>query len=47
MISSEIAKNIRIDCHASTQEIYYFMRKNDQQTHENLIEFMNQLDQRI
>jgi hypothetical protein len=26
---------------------YIIMRKNDQQTHENLIEFMNQLDQRI
>jgi hypothetical protein len=47
MISLEIAKNIGIDYHASTEELYYFMRKNDQETHENLLEFINQLYQRI
>jgi hypothetical protein len=47
MISLEIAKNIGIDYHASTEELYYFMRKNDQETDENLLEFINQLYQRI
>jgi hypothetical protein len=47
MISLEIAKNIGIDYHASTEELYYFMRKNDQETHDNLLEFINQLYQRI
>jgi len=45
MISLEIAKNIGIDYHASTEELYYFMRKNDQETHENLLEFINRLYQ--
>lgn len=47
MISLEIAKNIGIDHHASTEELYYFMRKNDKETNENLLEFINQLYQRI
>jgi hypothetical protein len=47
MISLEIAKNIGIDYHASTEELYYFMRKNDQETHENLLEFINRLYQRM
>jgi hypothetical protein len=46
-ISLEIAKNIGIDYHTSTEELYYFMRKNDQNTHESLIEFINQLYQRM
>jgi hypothetical protein len=47
MISLEIAKNIGIDYHASTEELYYFMRKNDQETHENLLEFIDQLYHRM
>ena len=47
MISLEIAKNIGIDYHASTEELYYFMRKNDQETHERLLEFINQLYHRM
>jgi hypothetical protein len=47
MISLEIAKNIGIDYHASTEELYYFMRKNDQETHESLLEFINQLYHRM
>jgi hypothetical protein len=31
-ISLEIAKNLGIDYHASTEELYYFMRKNDKHT---------------
>lgn len=47
MISLEIAKNIGIDYHASTEELYYFMRKNGGETENNLIEFMTQLYQRV
>jgi hypothetical protein len=47
VISLEIAKNIGIDHHASTEELYYFMRKNERETQENLLEFINQLYQRI
>ena len=47
MISLEIAKKIGIDYHASTEELYYFMRKNDEETHNNLLEFINQLYQRM
>ena len=47
MISLEIAKNTGIDHHASTEELYYFMRKNDKETNGNLLEFINQLYQRI
>ncbi len=47
MISLEIAKNLGIDYHASTEELYYFMRKNDQETQDILMEFMDKLYQRI
>lgn len=47
MISLEIAKNIGIDYHASTEELYYFMRKNEQETKEDLLAFINQLYHRI
>jgi hypothetical protein len=47
MISLEIAKNLGIDYHASTEELYYFMRKNDQETRDIMIEFMDKLYQRI
>jgi hypothetical protein len=47
MTSLEIAKNLGIDYHASTEELYYFMRKNDQETQDILIEFMDKLYQRI
>jgi hypothetical protein len=43
MISLEMAKNIGIDYHASTEELYYFMRKNDQETYEILLDFINRL----
>ena len=47
MISLELAKNIGIDYHASTEELYYFMRKNDKETDGNLHEFINRLYQRM
>jgi hypothetical protein len=37
-MSLEIAKNIGIDHHAATEELYYYMRKKDQETHENMLQ---------
>jgi cobalamin biosynthesis protein CbiD len=36
-IALGIAQNIGIDYHAATEELYYYMRKNEAQTHESLI----------
>jgi hypothetical protein len=47
MISLELAKNIGIDYHASTEELYYFMRKNDPETQETLQVFVENLSERI
>ena len=47
MISVEIAKNMGGDHHASAEDLCYFMRKNDQETHEILLEFIRQLYQEI
>ena len=47
MISLEIAKNIGIDHHASIEELYYFLRKNESESHKYITEFMNQLYHRI
>jgi hypothetical protein len=38
-IALEIAQNIGIDYHAATEELYYYMRKNDDQTNVLLLEF--------
>ncbi len=46
-ISLEIAKNIGIDHHAAIEELYYYMRKNDQQTHESILEFTNRFYEKI
>lgn len=46
-ISLEIAMNIGIDYHASTEELYHFMRKNQQDTNKELLVFINQFNQRI
>jgi hypothetical protein len=40
-ISLEIAQNIGIDYHAATEELYYYMRKNDQETHARILEFID------
>ena len=42
-IALEIARNIGIDYHAAIEELYYYMRKNDQQTGIALIEFCTRL----
>jgi hypothetical protein len=46
-ISLEIAKNIGIDHHAAIEELYYYMRKNDQETHENILEFITRFCEKI
>ena len=38
-IALEIAQNIGIDYHAATEELYYYMRKNDDRTNALLFEF--------
>lgn len=40
-IALQIAQNMGIDYHAATEELYYYMRKNDHYTHTLLIEFNN------
>lgn len=47
MISLDIAKNIGIDHHASTEELYYVVRKHESRFHENITEFIDQLRHRI
>ena len=39
--SLEIAQNIGIDYHAATEELYYYMRKKDQDTHTRILEFVD------
>jgi hypothetical protein len=46
-IALEIAQNIGIDYHAATEELYYYMRKNDRQTQEGILEFINGLYKRV
>jgi hypothetical protein len=46
-ISLEIAQNIGIDYHAATEELYYYMRKKDQDTHTRILEFIDRFYERI
>ena len=46
-IALEIAQNIGIDYHAATEELYYYMRKNDQKTHEGILAFVDGFYRRI
>jgi hypothetical protein len=43
----EIAQNIGIDYHAAMEELYYYMRKNDDQTNSALIEFGARLRRKV
>lgn len=45
-IALEIAQTIGIDYHAATEELYYYMRKNDQESHSNILDFINRFYQR-
>ena len=46
-IALGIAQNIGIDYHAATEELYYYMRKNEAQTHESIITFIDGFYNRI
>ena len=46
-ISLEIAQNIGIDYHAATEELYYYMRKKDQDTHTLILEFIDRFYEKI
>jgi hypothetical protein len=46
-ISLEIAQNIGIDYHAATEELYYYMRKKDQETHTRILEFIDRFYEKI
>ena len=45
-IALNIAQNLGIDYHAATEELYYYMRKNDGETHDALIGFVNRVIER-
>jgi hypothetical protein len=42
-IALEIAQTIGVDYHAAMEELYYYMRKNDEQTNSALLEFSARL----
>jgi hypothetical protein len=42
-IALNIAQNLGIDYHAATEELYYYMRKNDMQTHEEMMQSIRSL----
>lgn len=42
-IALNIAQNLGIDYHAATEELYYYMRKRDTETHVELIEHINSI----
>jgi hypothetical protein len=42
-IALNIAQNLGIDYHAATEELYYYMRKNDMPTHEALMQTIQSL----
>jgi hypothetical protein len=43
----EIAQNLGIDYHAATEELYYYIRKNERQTNESIIAFIDGFYKRI
>jgi hypothetical protein len=42
-IALNIAQNLGIDYHAATEELYYYMRKNDMTTHQELMQAIRSL----
>jgi hypothetical protein len=46
-IALAIAQNIGIDYHAAIEELYYYMRKNETQTNESIITFIDGFYKRI
>ena len=46
-ISLQIAQNIGIDYHAATEELYYYIRKNEQIANQNMIQFIDSFYDKI
>ena len=46
-ISLEVAQNIGIDYHAAREELYYYMRKKDEDTHARILEFIDSFYEKI
>jgi hypothetical protein len=42
-VALQIAQNLGVDYHAATEELYYYMRKNDQQTHELVMKLVTSI----
>jgi hypothetical protein len=45
-IALEIAQNLGIDYHAATEELYYYMRKRDEETHAALLKLVHSIVER-
>jgi len=46
-ISLQIAQNLGIDYHAATEELYYYFRKNEYQSNQNIIQVIDRLNEKI
>ena len=46
-ISLQIAQNIGIDHHSATEELYYYIRKNEQNTNQNITQFIDKFCEKI
>ncbi|MGH9927268.1 MAG: hypothetical protein ACRD5B_18030, partial [Nitrososphaeraceae archaeon] len=42
-IALELAQNLGIDYHAATEELYYYMRKKDMETHTELMQLIRSI----
>ncbi len=45
-IALQVAQNLGIDYHAATEELYYYMRKNDEATHREIMQLVSSLLER-
>ena len=45
-IALGLAQNLGIDYHAATEELYYYMRKHDEETHTNLMKLVQSVVER-
>lgn len=45
-IALEIAQNLGIDYHAATEELYYYMRKRDEETHAAVMKLIQSVVER-
>ena len=46
-ISLQIAQNLGIDYHAATEELYYYLRKNEYQSNQNIIQIIDRFNEKI